>query len=67
MPLKGYFLWIGLALCAALYGAAFALGPVEIRPNGVQELPLEIQKMRAQQTKGKAGPQAQLRVPSDAS
>jgi hypothetical protein len=61
MPLKGYFLWMGLALCAALYGAAFALGPVEIRPNGVQELPLEIQKIRAQQTKSKADPRAPLR------
>lgn len=51
MPLKGYFLWMGLALCAVLYGASFALGTYEVKPNGVQELPLEVQKIRAQQAK----------------
>lgn len=57
MPLKGYFLWMGLALCAGLYGASFALGTHEMKPNGVQELPLEIQKIRAQQAKAKLAPQ----------
>lgn len=56
MPLKSYFLWMSLALCAALYGASFALGTHEMRPNGVQELPLEIQKIRAQQAKAKLMP-----------
>lgn len=65
MPLKGYFLWMGLALCAVLYGASFALGTYEVKPNGVQELPLEVQKIRAQQAKTKleqkVGTQAQVR------
>lgn len=62
MPLKGYFLWMGLVLCVALYGASLALGTHEIRPNGAQDLPLEVQKIRAQQAKTKlekkVGPQA---------
>jgi hypothetical protein len=61
MPLKGYFLWMGLVLCALLFGAAFMLGPVEVKPNGVQELPLEIRKLRAQQAKVKATPRADTR------
>lgn len=56
MPLKGYFLWMSLALCVALYGASFALGTHEIKPNGVQDLPLEILKIRAQQAKAKLMP-----------
>ncbi|MDT3683454.1 MAG: hypothetical protein RO009_00225 [Pseudorhodoplanes sp.] len=56
MPLKGYFIWMGLVLCAVLYGASFALGTHEVRPNGVQDLPLEIQKIRAQQAKAKLLP-----------
>lgn len=56
MPLKSYFLWMGLALCVTLYGASFALGTHEMKPNGVQELPLEIQKIRAQQAKAKLMP-----------
>ena len=51
MPLKGYFLWMGFVLCAVLFAASFALGSYEMKPNGVQELPLEIQKIRAQQAK----------------
>jgi hypothetical protein len=65
MPLKSYFFWMGLALCALLYGASFALGSYEVKPNGVQELPLEVQKIRAQQAgvklERKVGPQAQVR------
>ncbi len=65
MPLKGYFFWMGLALCALLYGVSLALGSHEVKPNGVQELPLEIQKIRAQQTRTKLeqkdGAQAQAR------
>lgn len=67
MPLKGYFLWMGLALCAVLYGASFALSSVEVKPNGSQEMPLEIQKMRASEaakakTGEKVGPQATIRA-----
>lgn len=47
---------MGLALGAVLYVASFALGPHEIKPNGVQVLPLEIQKIRAQQAKVKLTP-----------
>jgi hypothetical protein len=61
MPLKGYFLWMSFALCAVLYGASFALSSYEVKPNGVQDLPLEVQKIRAQQAKikleQKIGPQ----------
>jgi hypothetical protein len=61
MPLKGYFLWMGLILCALLIGTAFMLGPVEVKPNGVQELPLEIRKLRAQQAKARSGPRMDMR------
>jgi hypothetical protein len=67
MPLKAYFLWMSLALCVALYGASFALGSVEVKPNGAQDMPLEIQKMRASEAakarvSGKIGPQATIRT-----
>ncbi len=67
MPLKGYFFWMGLALCAFLYGASFALGTHEVKPNGAQDLPLEIQKIRAQQAKAKFGPPSQTVRPGGAS
>lgn len=66
MPLKGYFLWMGLALCLALYGASFVFGSVEVKPNGSQEMPLQIQKLRASEAakakpSGQIGPQATVR------
>jgi hypothetical protein len=67
MPLKGYFLWMGLILCALLFGTAFVLGPAEVKPNGVQELPLEIRKLRAQQAKVKAAPRTDTRWRNGAS
>jgi len=56
MPIFRYFAWTGLALCGALLGVSTVLGPVEVKPSGAQEIPLEIKKIRAQQTKEKLSP-----------
>jgi hypothetical protein len=53
MPIFRYFAWTGLALCGVLLGVSTVLGPAELKPSGAQEMPLEIQKIRAEQTKEK--------------